>query len=71
MGVICVKFNTHNIFNMSMAFIEQTMLTCMHYGHGAIHLLSACCFPQSTYLHNAYVYTSFDLVLAKSVKVSN
>ena len=41
--------------------------------HGATSLPSACCFLQSTYMHNAfhYVYTSFvsDLVLAKSVAV--
>ena len=30
MGVVCFKFNMHNISNVSKAFIEQTMPPCMH-----------------------------------------
>ena len=45
MGVICVKFNMHNISNISIAFIEQTMPTYMHN-------VPSCKHNISSYMHN-------------------
>ena len=41
MGVVSFKLNMHNISNMSIAFIEQTMLTFMHNMPSCKHSISS------------------------------
>ena len=58
-GVICVKFNMHNISNMSVAFIEQTMPTCMHNMPMFMHNMPSCKHNMPSCMHNMHLqYTN-------------
>ena len=51
-GVICVKFNMHNISNMPIAFIELTMLTCMHNMSMFMHNMPVFMHNMPVFMHN-------------------
>ena len=51
-GVIRVKFNMHNISNMSIAFIQLTMPTCMHNMSMFMHNMSMFMHNMPMFMHN-------------------
>ena len=48
-GVFCVQFNMHNIYIMSIVFIEQTIPTCMHNMPSCKHNMPLSC------MHVSYI----------------
>ena len=51
-GVNCVKFNMHNISNMSIALIGQTMPTCMHNMPMFMHNMPMFTHNMPMFMHN-------------------
>ena len=52
MGVLCFKFNMHNISNMSIAITEQTMHNMSYI---SMHLVYANMHTQYTIMHAQYI----------------
>ena len=52
MGVVCFKFNMHNISNMSIAITEQTMHNMSYI---SMHLVYANMHTQYTIMHAQYI----------------
>ena len=68
-GVICVKFNMHNISNMSIAFIELTMPTCMHNMSMFMHNMPMFMHNMPMFMHNMSVFMHNMSVLMHNVNV--